>query len=223
MRLLELFSGTHSVGRVASSLGLDVVSLDLHDADINTDIMTWDHEAAYPPGHFDMVWASPPCETFSIARRSNIGRNGHTRESMDDDMLRVGVPLLRKTREILGHLDPVAWFVENPQTGRMKDFWEADAFYYDVDYCRYSDWGFRKRTRVWTNVTGGFEPLLCDRGACGQTVSGRHIRTCTGGTSGQKGYGSGSVKKDRHKIPEELVRQLLLAAIERLGEERREG
>ena len=39
MKLLELFSGTGSVGKVAKELGYDVVSLDLKDANINTDIL----------------------------------------------------------------------------------------------------------------------------------------------------------------------------------------
>ena len=38
MRLLELFSGTKSVGKVAEQLGYEVTSLDLKNADINTDI-----------------------------------------------------------------------------------------------------------------------------------------------------------------------------------------
>ena len=59
MRLLELFSGTHSVGTVARELGYDVISLDLYGAEINTDILVWDY-TIYPPGHFDIVWASPP-------------------------------------------------------------------------------------------------------------------------------------------------------------------
>ena len=36
MRLLELFSGTHSVGKVFEKLGYEVISLDLHKATINT-------------------------------------------------------------------------------------------------------------------------------------------------------------------------------------------
>ena len=44
MKLLELFSGTGSVGKVAKELGYDVVSLDLKDANINTDILNWDYK-----------------------------------------------------------------------------------------------------------------------------------------------------------------------------------
>ena len=47
MKLLELFSGTKSVGKVAEQLGYDVVSLDLKDADINCDIMNWNY-TVYP-------------------------------------------------------------------------------------------------------------------------------------------------------------------------------
>ena len=39
MKLLELFSGTKSVGKVAERLGYDVTSLDLKDVDINIDIL----------------------------------------------------------------------------------------------------------------------------------------------------------------------------------------
>ena len=38
MKLLELFSGTGSVGRVAKEKGFEVISLDLKNADINCDI-----------------------------------------------------------------------------------------------------------------------------------------------------------------------------------------
>ena len=50
MKLLELFSGAKSVGKVAETLGFDVVSLDLKHADINTDILNWDFNI-YEPKH----------------------------------------------------------------------------------------------------------------------------------------------------------------------------
>ena len=50
MKLLELFSGTGSVGNVAKDFGFEVVSLDLKGALINTDILEWDYKV-YPVGY----------------------------------------------------------------------------------------------------------------------------------------------------------------------------
>ena len=58
MKLLELFSATGSVGNVAKTLGWEVVSLDLKNADINKDILEWDYKK-YEPNYFDFIWASP--------------------------------------------------------------------------------------------------------------------------------------------------------------------
>ena len=40
MKLLEMFSGTGSVGRVARDLGFSGISLDLKNANINTDMLS---------------------------------------------------------------------------------------------------------------------------------------------------------------------------------------
>ena len=54
MQLLDLFSGTGSVGRVAKEMGYDVISLDLKNADINCNILDWDYKI-HPSGYFDFV------------------------------------------------------------------------------------------------------------------------------------------------------------------------
>ena len=201
--LLDLFCGTGSVSKVALALGFDVVSLDLLNADINTDVMDWDY-TIFPPKHFDVIWSSPPCQYFSAARRSNIGRFGITKESMETDILEKGVPVLRKTEQIIEYLQPALYFIENPQTGRMKDF--VDRPYYDVDYCMYG-FSCRKRTRVWTNLIG-FDAKLCNK-QCGSFVGGCHTTTATGGSRKQKGQGSGTSKDSRYRIPADLIRELL--------------
>lgn len=235
MKVLELFSGTGSVGKVAKEMGWEVVSLDLKNADIETNILNWDYKV-YSPGHFDLIWASPPCDTFSILRKTWIGRKlkchgGQvcTRELLQTDIDTIGLPIVRRTEEIIDYLKPKHYFIENPQTGQMKDYIHRP--YYDVDYCKYADWGYQKRTRVWTDLKG-FIPKLCAKD-CGQLVDGQH-RVNFGGDKtiqfGDKrikvrtkearekyrdykniqcnGAGTGNSRKERYRIPPALIIEL---------------
>jgi hypothetical protein len=53
--LLELFSGTGSVGKVAKEFGYDVISLDKDmEATLRMDIMSWEYKLA-PPKTFDVI------------------------------------------------------------------------------------------------------------------------------------------------------------------------
>ena len=204
MRILELFSGTHSVGKVAKELGYEVLSLDMDgNADINIDILDWDYKQ-YPVGYFDVIWASPPCNTFSVLRRCWIGRKLKyfgdvivTAEMLDNDMMQVGIPILRKTEEIINYFNPDLYFMENPKTGKMKDF--VDRPFYDVDYCAYG-FDYRKTTRIWTNKEN-FNNLRCSCVGRHKNNIG-HSKTLTGVTPRQS-------LKERYSIPPKLIYDLL--------------
>jgi len=240
MRVLELFSGTGSVGKICKELGWEVVSLDLKNADINCDIMNWDY-TQFEKGSFDIIWASPPCDTFSSLRRTWVGRklkchNGETctHELLQKDINEIGLPILRKTEEIIEYFDPKSWFIENPQTGRMKEYMTKP--FYDVDYCKYSDWGYKKPTRIWTNKQG-FIPKTC-KNDCEHCENGRHKvnmgMTKTIEDNGKiikvkskelrekyKDYknikpyikGGGNDRTERYRIPPNLIKQLLDVSI----------
>ena len=204
MRVLELFAGTHSVGKVCKELGYEVVSLDLAGADININILEWDYKKDYKPGDFDCIWASPPCETFSNCRRCWIGRKLKyfgdeivTAKMLDDDMEARGLPILRKTEEIINYFKPNRWIMENPSTGKMKDYLKHLP-HYDIDYCRYTSWGYKKPTRFWTNKEG-LVPLKCNK-KCGNMDNNKH-----------------KIKLDhikglhlRYRVPPILIKELLI-------------
>lgn len=201
MRILELFSGTGSVGKVARKLGWEVVSVDITDelghVDIITDILKWDYKT-YQPKHFDIIWGSPPCASFSRLQYCHIGKNGRTKETIHANMHTVGVPLLMKLLEIIMYLQPTFYFIENPQTGRMKDFLSLP--HYDVDYCRYG-YKYKKPTRIWTNVVG-FDNKQCEgAGKCHGMVGNKHTAICQNGDA---------KLAERYSVPPALIEDLLI-------------
>ena len=165
IKVLELFSGTKSIGKVCDQLGWESVSVDLiMEADHKCDIMDFDYKQ-YEKDEFDIVWASPPCTEYSKLQDGwlNRMRKGelYTKEIQEKHMTE-GDILIKKTLEIINYFDCEYWFMENPQTGRLKDRDVVeDIPYYDVDYCKYCDWGYKKRTRIWTNRTD-WENRLCN-------------------------------------------------------------
>ena len=107
--LLELFSGTGSVGRAFARRGWEVVSLDRDPTPICADILQWDYRA-YAPDHFRVVWASPDCTQHSRARTT--ARTPRDLEGAD--------ALVLKALEIIRYFSDCTWFIENPQTGLLK-------------------------------------------------------------------------------------------------------
>jgi hypothetical protein len=224
MKLLELFSGTRSIGKVASGdFDFEVISLDRDlEADIKKDIMDWDY-TEYEPGYFDIITASPVCLWWSHLRKSWVGRKCKsihptdiiTHEILQEDIDKLGKPMIDKVIEIIEYFKPMYWWIENPQTGRMKDYIASKYpnynTYYDVDYCQYSDWGYKKRTRIWTNIKN-FKPKLCHK-ECPYIKNGRHLKHAQGaGTSKKRGHTNqgGTTKLERYRLPPQLIKELIL-------------
>ena len=227
-RLLELFSGTHSIGRVAKNKNYEVVSLDrdlgaksklynyTSPTHIQEDIMTWDY-TIYPPHHFEVITASPVCLYWSNLLCCNFGRElkrhpgvPFSRELMDKDIEEIGKPMVDKVREIIDYFKPKWWWIENPKTGRMKGY-ITDLPFYDVDYCKYSNWGYKKSTRFWTNIKG-FEPKLCKKDCENMMDEGKHNLRISKREKHKKEVsdnGGGSNKLMRYRIPEKLIEELL--------------
>tara|TARA_R100000900_G_C3343703_1_gene165648 strand:- start:1323 stop:2120 length:798 start_codon:yes stop_codon:yes gene_type:complete len=203
IKVLELFSGTGSVGKCCKKLDWDVVSVDLLlPADHEVDILEFDYKQ-YPKNEFDIVWASPPCTYYSNLQNCWLGRKKKDGIVVTRDVLeqrrRESDKLIEKTLEIIDYFQPELWFMENPATGclRNRDVVKGLDFY-DVSYCMYSDWGYEKKTRIWTNKKD-WDNLICDRsGKCGNMIE---IKTDGAVHSGYKT----PIKSDTRKIHTNVI------------------
>ena len=201
MKLLELFSGTGSVGKVAREFGYDVVSLDLKNADINCNILEWDYKQ-YDVGYFDFIWSSPPCTEYSRAKTTGVRKIDEANT------------IVLKTIEIIKYFQPLVFFIENPQTGLLKQQPFMSEFrYVDVDYCKYG-FNYRKRTRLWNNLLRFVPRDLCEKD-CGKMIGNKHIETAQRLPSGCKSeWGEDYVthKQDElYKIPSDLIYEIFSA------------
>jgi site-specific DNA-cytosine methylase len=203
MRLLELFSGSKSVSKAVGEHFETVVSIDIIDRytpSVCVDILQWDY-TLYPPGHFHTIWASPPCCEFSMLNYTHPEKTPN---------IELATQIVKKTLEIIEYFNPEQWFLENPQTGTLKSQ-ECMSFfnYYDFDYCRFSNWGYRKRTRIWTDKT--LETRLClGKNNCPNMEGSRH-KFALGNGDYQEFWNRGTERQlQRYAIPQALIQYLVL-------------
>lgn len=115
MHTLELFCGTKSFSNVAKALGHDTYTVD-NDAQFNPDLCksVLDIDGRVFT-ECDMLWASPPCEGFSVASIGTNWTGGKRGYIPKSDSARRSIALAQKTIEIIEQSKPTWWFIENPR------------------------------------------------------------------------------------------------------------
>lgn len=206
---VDLFSGTGSLCKRATAAGYAVRSYDLlatplagplhiHDAgDIRSALM--------PSTPIDFLWASPPCEGFSVAA---IGKSWHKDHTPKSDTARLGMELLEAAIAIIARERPVFWCIENPR-GKMRRVIDpvfakhgiTDYRRVTVTYCQYGETRM-KPTDIWTNLGSWTPRPHCKNGDPCHVAAPRGART---GTQGMKSY------LDKSRVPAELLDEILAA------------
>ena len=206
--MLDLFSGTQSVSRVARTLGFQTVSLDIdatHTPDLLMDILEFD-ETQFPRDYFDFIWASPDCRAYSQARTVARIPKEIAMAASDE--------LVAKTRQILD------WFqcyhcIENPAHSRLWKRLVAEGLLSKSVVTSYCSFGtpYRKNTRLASNF-----PLIlpkCPGPGCPQMIGNKHKQYAQKGCGGSEScYKSTNTL---HRIPEGLCRSILCQVLSHIN------
>lgn len=197
MNVLELFAGTKSFSNAA--IGFQTFTSD-YDPQFNTDycVDIMEFDTSKVPFKPDIIWASPPCETFSVA---SIGYHWNVDNTPKTEQAKLGIERVLKTLEIIKQLNPKYWIIENPR-GKLRkmSFMEGGEIYrYTVTYCQYGDTRM-KPTDIWSNIPNlVFKPMCKNGDSC-------HVAAPRGSSTGTQGI---KTYKDRSRIPDELCKSIV--------------
>ena len=82
--------------------------------------------------------------------------------------------LVRRTVDIIKYFNPLLWWIENPRYGKLRERGILKGVVVlDVDYCQFSDWGYKKPTRIW----GSPQLLQLSPKLCGPSCPNKHPET----------------------------------------------
>jgi len=206
MKILELFAGSRSIGKVAEQMGHDVFSIDImpfKGIDLAVDIESLNPlelEARFIP---DVIWASPPCTTYSIAAISHHRNN----QEPKSDFAAKSDKLVVSTLNIIKHFN-CKYFIENPVGMLRKMPFMLGLPKATITYCSYGDTRM-KPTDIWSNhiyslwnPNGWIPRSRCWNG----NIKCHHEPAPRGSKTGTQGLKN---DYDRSKIPPELCEEII--------------
>ena len=204
MKILELFSGTQGISKEFRKNNWETFTIDNNVyfnniTNMNKNILNvTSGEIVNQFGYPDVVWASPPCTTFSVASvRWHWDNSGEALKPKSDKAL-IGVKIIRKTLQLIEELNPKYWFIENPRGMLRKMPFMKDLPRYTVTYCQYGD-DRMKPTDIWTNHPNPkFKPTCSNGDDC-------HASAPRGSQTGTQGRKSNIEKS---KIPQKLCKHI---------------
>ena len=214
MKVLELFAGSRSIGKVAEELEHEVFSVDINNfenIDLVIDILDLKKEQI--PFYPDIIWASPPCTYFSVASIGHHWNKNHTPKSKEAIK---GMEILSKTLEIVDWFPKAIYYIENPRGKMRRKIKGIDRR--TITYCSYGDLRM-KPTDIWSNNfkdmfnLDGWNPKpICFNGnkKCNHESAPRGSKT---GTQGLKG------NYERSKIPYNLCKEIIESTNKKINKE----
>lgn len=201
MNTIELFSGTKSFSKVMADHGHETYTVD-NDISLAPDCLCDIRNFTTAFGEWDIIWASPPCQGFSVAA---IGKNWNPDRTPKSQRAHDSIACVKETMRCIEEGRPTYWFIENPRGMLRKMEWFEDwvkrmgGVRHTVSYCQYGDTRM-KPTDIWTNCLAWQPKPICGPGQKCHEPAPRGSKT---GTQGLKGATA------RGEIPAELFKEIL--------------
>lgn len=201
MKVLDLFAGTRSVSKVFEKRGHETFSVEwdkkFENISLYADIRKLTAQDIIDKfGVPDVIWASPPCEKFSVASIGKYWIQGTNKPKTEES--KQALELLEHTIKLIMELKPKYYFIENPRGKMRKMDCVQNLKRYTVTYCQYGDTRM-KPTDIWTNHPNPkFKPICKNGDPCHESAP----RGSQTGVQGQKGA------TERSIIPEQLCEHI---------------
>jgi hypothetical protein len=202
MIVFDFFSGTGSSTQAFEDAGHTVIKVELDEQfeAHERDILSLTAQGLIDKyGQPDFIWASPPCQKFSVA---SCSRYWHPDGTPRDGQAGEALKLVEFTINLIEALNPADGFIiENPRGMLRKQKLMAELPRRTVTYCQYGD-NRMKPTDLWGYARAWQPRKACKSGDACHDAAPRGSKT---GTQGRKGA------RDRSMIPYELGLEILNA------------
>ena len=214
MKMLDLFAGLEGWSEPWRAAGHEVFSVDYDpafDVDLHADI--FDLKVSDLPWVPDVVLASPPCETFSVASIGHHWTGGHRVYEPKTEEARNGKRLVAATWTLIQDLMEMGteyYVIENPR-GVLRKLGILPENPTTVWYCHYGE-DRGKPTDLWNNLQGQWTPSpVCHNQRPEHPADcccRDHVGARRGARTGTQGIGTYA---DRSKIPYDLSESIMTA------------
>jgi hypothetical protein len=168
MIIYDFFAGTGSSTKAFENAGHTIISFELDkyfEATDHRDIQTLNAaELISLYGQPDFIWASPPCQKFSVASLWKYWAKGPNGSVPKHPAVYEAIDLIKHTIKLMNDLNPTyGWLMENPRAMLRKQDFMQEIPRWTVTYCQYGDTRM-KPTDVWGTIEGWTPRPMCAPG-----------------------------------------------------------
>ena len=203
MLIFDFFAGTGSATKAFEDAGHRVIKVELdeyfeaHERDILSLNASYLIEKYGQP---DFIWASPPCQKFSVASLWKYWEGTRGNSVPKHPAVYEALALVEHTVKLMQSLNPTrGWIMENPRGMLRSQSVVKDLRRWTVTYCQYGDTRM-KPTDLWGTIEWTSRAMCAPRANC-------HESSPAGTNAG----GTGRLKNARLRsmIPYELGLEIL--------------